>query len=71
MSKLNEDMFDVRKIDRFLAEGEITPEQVQAHLDSLEDCSDNMETSAIQMVGHDRSRRAVHSEEGGQEEDEG
>jgi hypothetical protein len=70
MSKISEVMFDVRNIERFLAEGEVTPEQVQAHLDGLEDCSDNMETSAIQMIGHERSRRAVSSEEGGQEEDE-
>ena len=71
MSKqLNEDMFDVRRIDRYLAEGALTQEDVKAYLDSLEDCSDNVETSGVQMVAHDRSRRALSSEEGGQEEDE-
>ncbi len=69
MPKITEDMFDVRKIDRFLAEKELTPAQVEEYLAGLEDCSENAEQSGIQMVAHDRSRRAVMSEEG-QEEDE-
>lgn len=71
MSKITEDMFDVRRIDRYLAEGALTEDQVKEHLAGLEDCAENAEPSAIQMVAHDRNRRVVISEEGGQEEDEG
>ncbi|MDO9280496.1 MAG: hypothetical protein Q7U06_01205 [Pseudomonadota bacterium] len=71
MSKLNEEMFDVRHLDRYLAEKVVTSAQLEEHLAGLEDCSENLEQSAIQMVAHDRHRRVVFSEEGGQDEDEG
>jgi ribulose bisphosphate carboxylase small subunit len=72
MPKVTEDLFDVRRIERALAEGHITPEQVQKHLESLEDCAGDAEESSIRMVAYDRSRRVEHA--GGEaqhEEDEG
>jgi len=78
MSKINEEKFDVRQIDRFLAEDREKPageqtylKELTAYVESLEDCSDNVDQSTIQMVGHDRHRRVVYSEEGAQDEDEG
>jgi hypothetical protein len=67
---LPEDIFDVRKRERFLQEGLLTQDQVDAYLSSLEDCADNMETSAIQMVSHGRVRGNISFEDGGPEEDE-
>jgi len=71
MSDPNEEMFDVRHLERFLQEGRITPEQMASRLASLEDCSANTEKSSIVMVAHERTRRPHTDDEGGQEEDEG
>lgn len=68
---LPEDIFDVRKRERFLQEGLLTQEQVDAYLASLEDCGENAEQSGVQMVSHTRGRVFVSADEGGQEEDEG
>jgi hypothetical protein len=70
MAKVQEDLFDVRRIERALAEGKLTPEQVKQELDGLEDCAADAEESSVRMVAYDRSRRVEHG--GDQpEEDEG
>ena len=71
MSDINEEMFDVRKLERFVQEGRLTQAQVDEFIGGLEDCSANAEKSSIQMIAHDRSRRINLDDEGGQEEDEG
>jgi hypothetical protein len=71
MSQIPEEMFDVRKLERFVQEGLLTREQVDTWLSGLEDSAANSEQSSIQMVAHDRNRRILIAEEGGQEEDEG
>jgi hypothetical protein len=71
MPKISEEMFDVRKLERFLNEGMLTPEQVEEHLASLEDCADNVETSTVHMVTHHTGRRIVSSDEDRHEEEEG
>ena len=68
---LSEDLLDVRKRERFLHEGLISQEQVDAYLASLEDCADNADYSGVQMVSHGRSRSYVSAEGHGREEDEG
>ncbi|MDP2314065.1 MAG: hypothetical protein Q8P41_14280 [Pseudomonadota bacterium] len=70
MSKINEAMFDVRHIERYLQEGMVTQAQYDEYVAGLEDCAENSEQSAIQMVAHDRNRRVIISEDGPQEEDE-
>lgn len=71
MSQISEDMFDVRKIERFLSEGLLTQEQVDAWLAGLEDCSANQETSSVQMIAHERARRVHFSDDHRADEDEG
>lgn len=78
MSKINEETFDLRHSERFLQEDREKPAAEQhylkdltEHLANLEDCSDNVEQSTIVMVAHNRHRRPVYTEEGGQDEDEG
>jgi hypothetical protein len=71
MPQFEEEVFDVRKLERALQEKSLTPAEVEAWLAGLEDCSANAETSHVQMIAHDRTRRALVSDEGGQEEDEG
>ncbi len=68
---LPEDIFDVRKRERFLQEGLLTQEQVDAYLSTLEDCSADVDTSNVQMISHTRSRTFLSADEGGPEEDEG
>jgi hypothetical protein len=68
---LSEDLFDLRKRERFLHEGVLTQEQVDAYLASLEDCADNAEISGVQMVSHGRSRSYVSAEGHANVEDEG
>ncbi|MDP2309541.1 MAG: hypothetical protein Q8P18_26195 [Pseudomonadota bacterium] len=78
MSKINDEMFDLRHSERYLQEDRDKPASEQKYLKALteylanlEDCSDNVEQSSIVMVAHDRHRRVVYSEEGVQDEDEG
>lgn len=68
---LPEDIFDVRKRERFLQEGLLTQEQVDAYLATLEDCAENAEQSAVQMTSHRTGRVFVSAEDHGPEEDEG
>jgi hypothetical protein len=71
MSQIPEDMFDVRKIERFLHEGLLTQDQVDAWLAGLEDCSANQETSSVQMIAHERASRVHFVDDGHRgEEDE-
>jgi hypothetical protein len=49
MSQVDESLFDVRHVERFIAEGRITQQQYNDYLDSLEDCSKNADESAVRM----------------------
>ena len=42
-------LFDSRMIERHLRKGLLTPEQVETHLASLEDASDNAEAIALEL----------------------
>jgi hypothetical protein len=68
--KLPEEIFDVRKRERFLQEGLLSQEQVDAYLNSLEDCADNADYSSVQMISHARGRVSGSGPEHGLEEDE-
>ena len=68
--KLPEEIFDVRKRERFLQEGLLKPDQVEAYLDGLEDCADNADYSSVQMISHARGRVTSAGPEHGPEEDE-
>lgn len=50
MSDLNEKHLDVRVLDTYLARGIVTQEQVDAHLEALEDCADMGEETETRMV---------------------
>lgn len=66
----DESLFDIRKVERFIAEGRITREQYQAYVDSLEDCSADADTSTVRFVaGHGRT--SVGGGEPHPDEDEG
>ncbi|MFZ5476581.1 MAG: hypothetical protein ACOZNI_07380 [Myxococcota bacterium] len=71
MTKINEDLLDLRRVERAIHEGHLTAEQYQKHLDSLEDCAADAEESNVRMVAYDRSRRVEHGGDGQPEEDEG
>jgi hypothetical protein len=49
MSQVDETLFDVRHVERFIAEGRITQQQYNDYLESLEDCSKNADDSAVRM----------------------
>jgi hypothetical protein len=49
MSQVDETLFDVRHVERFIAEGRITQQQYNDYLESLEDCSKNADESAVRM----------------------
>jgi hypothetical protein len=66
----NEELFDIRKVERLVNDGTLTQDQVDAYLAALPDDADAVEISTVQMVRYDRSR-ASHGEEGSTEEDEG
>ena len=66
---LPEHMFDLRHIDRFLAEGKVTRAQYDAWLASLADDAPEAEESAVRMTLSDASRRTDGA--GPHEEDEG
>jgi hypothetical protein len=57
-----EDLFDLRKIERFLTEGKVTREQYDAYVAAQEDCSGNMETSKIAFINNDRYRGVTNSQ---------
>lgn len=57
MTQTQEELFDLRTLERYLNDGTITQEQYQAYLDSLEDCASNADHTSTQMVAHRRSRR--------------
>lgn len=66
----DESLFDIRKVERFIAEGRITREQYQAFIDSLEDCSGDAETSSVRFVAG-QGRASFAGGEAPPEEDEG
>ena len=70
MPKIPEEMFDVRKLDRFVAEGILSRADVDAHLESLEDCAADADQSSVLMIGHAR-HRGDGSGDGSHEDDEG
>ncbi len=49
MSQVDESMFDVRHVERFIAEGRITQKQYDDYLAALEDCTKNAEESGVRM----------------------
>lgn len=63
MSQLPLHMYDVRHIERFLAEGKVTREQYEAFLAEIEDCSENLEKSSVRFISTDR--RAYGGSSGG------
>lgn len=63
------EMFDVRHIERYLAEGQVTQEQYDAWLAGLEDSAGEADESSVRMIRSDSSGRAIGS--GHHEEDEG
>lgn len=72
MPKVQEDYFDVRKVERSIADGHVTREQYDAYLASLEDCAEDAEESSVRMIGHDRGgRTSTLGEEHPHEEEEG
>ena len=50
MSKSNESQFDKRTIERSLKTGEVTKEEYEKYLSSLEDYSDNAQTMETKFV---------------------
>ena len=59
MASLSPEIFDIRTLERYLKDGTISQEQYDTFLAGLEDCSDNLEHSNIQMQLH-RRPRTVH-----------
>ena len=51
------ELFDLRNLERYFAEGKLTKEQYDAHLADLEDSADNADVSSVQMLSHRRVRR--------------
>lgn len=49
MSQVDETLFDVRHVERFIAEGRITQKQYDDYLAGLEDCAKNAEESGVRM----------------------
>ena len=66
---MNLELYDVRHIERFLAEGRITQAEYQAYLDGLEDDAEGAEVSAVRFVVSDPSRRPTPGEANGPEEE--
>ena len=71
MQKVSEELFDVRKLERFLHEGILTQAQVDEYLANLEDCADNSEVSSVHMVSHHSGRRVYVTDEDRHEDEEG
>lgn len=57
MPNVSEELYDVRKIDRLIAEGIVTREQYDAYLASLEDCAADADESNLRFTVHDRGHR--------------
>lgn len=51
------ELFDLRNLERYFAEGKLTQEQYDTFLAGLEDSSDLAEVSSVQMLSHRRVRR--------------
>jgi hypothetical protein len=56
MSNPTPDSLDVRVIERLVAEGRLTREQVEAALAALPDLSDNVEPSQVTFVTNTSAR---------------
>ena len=50
MPKISEEMFDVRKLERFLNEGMLTPAQVEEHLASLQEERTGLEATRAAVL---------------------
>lgn len=50
MSSINENLFDIRVVERNIARGKITREQYEAYLTSLEDCEEMGQETATQFI---------------------
>ncbi len=51
------ELFDLRNLERYFAEGKLSKEQYDSYLAGLEDSSDNADVSSVQMLSHRRVRR--------------
>ncbi len=49
MSQVDDTLFDVRYVERFIAEGRVTREQYDEWLKGVEDCSKQGEESGVRM----------------------
>lgn len=49
MSQVDETLFDVRYVERFISEGRVTREQYDAWLATVEDCAKLGEESSVRM----------------------
>jgi hypothetical protein len=48
--KIKDSDFDVRTMERHLAAGRLSPEEVQAYLDQLDDCGEEADWTTTQMA---------------------
>lgn len=49
MSQVDESVFDIRHVERFIAEGRITRAQYDDYLANLEDCAKLAEEATVRM----------------------
>jgi hypothetical protein len=71
MSTQDLSKFDVRTIERYLAEGKVTRADYDAYLAALPDDADESVESSVQFSSNARGRRADFGSEPGPDEDEG
>lgn len=68
-----DETFDVRKIERLIAEAKVTRDEYAAYLATLEDCAADAEESSVRFTAHDRGGRRgtdVFSDQGHHEHDD-
>lgn len=66
---MNLELFDVRHIERFLAEGKVSQADYQKYLDSLEDCAEEAEVCSVRFIASDPTRRPVAGEANGPDDE--
>ena len=70
MSTVDLSKFDVRTIERYLAEGKVSRADYDAFLSSLEDCSTDAVEASVKFSSHSRGRRVEFGSEPGHDDDE-
>ena len=48
----NDGLFDVRTVQRNIKSGKVSEDEYRAHLEALEDCADEAESTETQMILH-------------------